>query len=66
MLLRNQKNNVQNGDIQTSFQSFRNQILNSGRNPQDVLNEMVSSGKVNKQQLDRATKLARMYSWLIR
>lgn len=66
MELRNRKNNVQNNNLKSDFDSFKSRFLQSGQDPQQVLNELVRTGKVNKEQLDRATKLAQMYSWLIR
>lgn len=40
-----------------SFPRFMEQM--KGRNPNEVLNEMLTSGKINQSQLDQAQKMAR-------
>ena len=36
-------------------------MIRSGQNPQDMLNEMISSGKVTNEQVENAKKLAKLY-----
>ena len=38
------------------FPQFMNQM--KGKDPQQILNQMLSSGQVNQQQLDQAQKMA--------
>lgn len=67
MLLKNKKiNTSQSGDMASQFKKFKQEILSSGKNPNEMLNELVSSGKVSKQQLEKAKQLANLYSYLIK
>ena len=43
-------------NILQQFQSFMNEMR--GKDPNQILNEMVSSGKVSQQQLDQAQRQA--------
>lgn len=63
MLLKNNKQSG-TGNMVSQFKQFQNQINSSGKNPRDILNELVSSGKVSKEQLENATRLANMYRFL--
>lgn len=40
-----------------AFPKFMEQM--KGRNPNEVLNEMLTSGKINQSQLDQAQKMAK-------
>lgn len=40
-----------------AFPKFMEQM--KGKNPNEVLNEMLTSGKINQSQLDQAQKMAR-------
>ena len=54
------KNNSQNNDdAETRFNTFM-QCL-KGQNPNQILNNLVSSGKVSQQQLNQAYKQAENY-----
>lgn len=64
MLLKNGKKN--SGDMVSQFNNFKKQLSQTGKNPRDLLNELVSSGKVSKEQLENATRLANMYKYLIK
>ncbi len=64
MLLKNGKKN--SGDMVSQFNNFKKQLSQTGKNPKDLLNELVSSGKVSKEQLENATRLANMYKYLIK
>ena len=44
-------------NIMQQFQQFMSQM--KGQNPDQILNELISSGKINQQQLDAAQKQAR-------
>lgn len=61
MLLKNKTKN----EISTNFESFKQQILQSEKNPQQILDELIKSGKVSKQQLSNVMKLANTYKYLI-
>ncbi len=50
----------QNGGFIQQFPRFMQQMR--GKNPQAILNELVSSGKVNQQQLDAAQRQAQQMS----
>lgn len=65
-ILKNLKNkNVSgalgNGNIFTKFSQFREEILASGKDPMQILNELVASGKINQNQLNQAKRLAGVY-----
>lgn len=65
MFLKNKKTNA-SGDMTTQFESFKKQILSSGKKPEQILNDLISSGRVNSQQLENAKRLANLYSYLIK
>ena len=48
--------------MQAQFRQFSENIRKSGKNPKDILNELVSSGKVSREQLEKATAMARMFA----
>lgn len=48
--------NRQNGNMLSQFQQFMKQM--KGRNPDQMLNELVSSGKVNQAQLNQVQGMA--------
>lgn len=50
-----------NSDILSEFMGFKKRIENSGKDPQTMLNELIASGKVNQQQLNRARTLASVF-----
>lgn len=45
---------------------FSNEIKASGKNPQDLLNEAVNSGKYSNVQIENAKKMAEQFAKLIR
>ena len=65
MLLKNSKSNS-NDDIKAKFSQFKTQIQQSGQNPQAMLDNLVQSGKVTRQQLNEAVRMANLFSWLIK
>lgn len=42
----------------SQFNNFKQQLLNTGRDPQQILNELIQSGKVTREQVDRARQMA--------
>ncbi len=48
--------NVPQGNMFSQFQNFMNQM--KGRDPNAMLNEMISSGRVNQNQLNAAQQQA--------
>lgn len=53
---------AQNGGFLQQFPKFMQQMR--GKNPTQMLNELVSSGKINQQQLDAAQQQAQQMSGL--
>lgn len=53
--------NANSGDIMSQFLKFKKDIEASGRDPQTILNEMLSSGKVNQAMYNRAKTLASVF-----
>lgn len=51
---------AQNGGFLQQFPKFMQQMR--GKNPTQMLNELVSSGKINQQQLDAAQRQAQQMS----
>jgi hypothetical protein len=47
-----------NGNIMQQFQRFRNQFP-ANANPNDILNNMIASGKVTTGQVEQARQMAR-------
>ena len=47
-----------NGDLLSQFLSFKKDIENSGRDPKTMLNELLASGRISPQQLNKAKTLA--------
>ena len=52
----------QSGDLLSQFLSFKKDVENSGKDPNTILNELVASGKVNQQQLNRAKTMATLFA----
>ena len=52
----------QTGDLLSQFLSFKKDIENSGRDPNTMLNELLASGKVSQQQLNKAKTLAAVFA----
>lgn len=61
MMIRNQKTS---SNILQQFNQFKSQLESTGKSPEVILNDLINSGKITKEQLDKATSLAKMYSWL--
>ena len=62
--LKNHNVSGQNGsnDMVSQFLSFKKQIESSGKNPQDILNEMLASGKVPPAMYNKARTLATVFA----
>ena len=50
-----------NGDLMSQFVKFKQQVEASGKDPQALLNELLSSGKVNQAMYNRAKTLASVF-----
>lgn len=48
--------NAPQGNMLSQFQSFMNQMR--GKNPENMLNEMISSGRINQSQLNTVQQRA--------
>ena len=49
------------GNLFSQFTKFKNEILASGKNPQEILNELLSTGKITQSQYNQAKRLAGLY-----
>lgn len=54
------------GNIVQQFSNFADNFRKSGKDPQAFLDELVNSGKVTQEQVNKATEMAKQFSWLIR
>lgn len=52
----------QKGDILSQFLNFKKDIENSGKDPNAILNELLTSGKVSPQQLNKAKTMATLFA----
>lgn len=53
-------NRNQGNNIMGQFQNFMNQM--KGQNPNDILNNMISSGQINQKQLNQVQAAAKQMS----
>ena len=54
--------NSQNSDsLLSQFNKFCDEFKRSGQDPNVVLNQLLSSGRVTKEQLERAKMLAKLF-----
>lgn len=58
-------NPMQAFQMLSQFQQFATQIKNSKQDPQALLDNLVQSGKVNQQQLQQATEMAKMFKSIL-
>lgn len=56
------KNSQNSISLLSQFNKFVSDFKKSGQNPEVVLNQLISSGKVSQEQLDRAKMLASLFS----
>ena len=49
------------GNLFSEFSKFKKDIEDSGRDPQQILDELVASGKVTQSQINQAKRLAGLY-----
>ena len=49
---------TQNPNAYNQFQSY----MNSGKSPEQVLNELIQNGTFNRQQVDQARQMAQQYT----
>lgn len=47
------------------FNQFKNSLSQTGKQPQQILDELINSGKITKEQLDQARSMAEMFKNLI-
>ena len=48
-------------NMMQAFQQFMQQ--NQGKNPNDMIQQLLSSGKLNQQQLNQAQQMAKQMEW---
>lgn len=66
MLSNNRKSNFgSNQNMVSQFMQFRREIEQSGKDPRAMLDEMVASGKVTKQQVEQAKGMAMLYKSIL-
>lgn len=56
----------QNQNIIQKFLKFRSNLLASGKDPQVMLNELVSSGKYTQEQINNAKNMAEKFAKIIK
>lgn len=56
------KNSQNSTSLLSQFNKFVSDFKKSGQNPEVVLNQLINSGKVSQEQLDRAKMLAGLFS----
>lgn len=66
MLRKRTGNNNSQNNILVQFNTFAENIKRSGKDPQAILNELISSGQVTQEQVDNAKKMAKQFEWLIK
>ena len=49
------------GNLFSKFAQFKREIEESGRDPNEILEELVASGKVTQSQINQAKRLASLY-----
>lgn len=59
MRLRNQNQGQDNQNLISQINNFQNQIRQSGKNPEQLFNEVVNSGKYSQSQIEEAKQKAR-------
>jgi malonyl CoA-acyl carrier protein transacylase len=50
-----------NKGLISQIKQFASNLRRSGQNPEEILNELVRSGKVTKEQLENAKNLANLF-----
>ena len=53
--------NNQNSNLLQQISNFADNLKKRGQNPQVLLDQLVKSGKVSQEQLNRATMMAKMF-----
>lgn len=56
---------VNQNNLKNQIMDFANNIRASGKNPEDLLNEAISSGKYTPEQINNAKMLAEKFSKLL-
>lgn len=56
----NNQNNTNNRNIFQEFANFKKQM--EGKNPEEVLNQLIQSGQVSKEQMESAVNTAKQLS----
>lgn len=52
------KNNGNTNNLSSQIKQFANDLSNKGINPTELLNQLLASGKVTKEQVEQAKNLA--------
>ena len=60
----NNKSNNNSQNMFTAFSQFKQML--GAKNPDELINQLVSSGKVSKEQLELAKQLANQFSGLLK
>lgn len=54
-----------NQSLKNQVQNFANEIKSSGRDPNQILNDAINSGKYSKAQIENAKNLARQFASIL-
>jgi len=58
--------NNNNNNLQSQFRQFADNLKRSGKDPQELLNELMASGKYSQADLNRAKTMASQFAKLLR
>lgn len=60
------KNSQNSTSLKDQFNRFCADFKKSGQDPNVLLNQLVSSGRVSKEQVDMAVKMSRLFAGLLK
>lgn len=55
------KGNGSNGNLLSQIRQFANELKKSGKSPEQMLNDLVASGKYTNEQVEQAKRFAKMF-----
>lgn len=55
------KGNNTNGNLLSQIRQFANELKRSGKSPEQMLNELMASGKYTNEQIEQAKRFAKMF-----
>lgn len=60
------KNSQNSTSLKEQFFKFCSDFKKSGQDPNALLNQMIASGRVTKEQVDNAIKMSRIFAGLLK